>query len=153
MKKANINAGMSHPANGVIRGTQANEIVITFDEQMLMNDASLEPTFIPLCKAMIRWMESEQDSKANIGLRNSWFKFLENNKMAKPDYQDGVIFFRPEFKNHEMLPMMFRSAFWRVVECCEVEGIDEEGKHDFFAPMVEHMLNVSGGRILIRRKK
>lgn len=137
-----------------MQSKQQSSIIININSARFEEcQQEMEPAFIPLCKAIIRWMESEQDAKANKRLQNSWFKMLEVMNIAKPDYENGFIFFVPTFKNYAIVPTLLEAALWTVAECCEVEGMEDDEVHQFFTEMCQYLHKNCGGRILIRRKR
>ena len=116
----------------------------------------MEPSFTPLCKSIVSWIESDKDDKANKQLQNSWFNLLEVLEIARPDYEKGCIVFTPEWmiRFHfcpncvcDEVERIFLDKAKSILKCFLIDGLPKALIDEFISDFSHQMLCAACGKI------
>lgn len=111
---------------------ESNEALI-INKALLNKDGDLSPAMVTLCKAVIRWIESDMHPKASHSLRNSMLKYVENlgfGKMFEKDGWTGVTC--PELVTLNIWEISLPLCIKAVIACCdklESDKVEELTNH------------------------
>lgn len=147
-----------------------NEIQMAASEQMSVKFnrslfeerlQEMEPSFTPLCKSIVSWMESDKDDKANKQLRNSWFNLLEVLEIAIPDYEKGYIVFTSEWMIRflfcpncvcDEVERIFLDKAKTILKCFQIDGLPKALIDEFISDFSHQMLCAACGKISTQNK-
>ena len=104
---------------------ESNEALI-INKALLNKDGDLSSAMVTLCKAVIRWIESDMHPKASHSLRNSMLKYVANlgfGKMVEKNGWTGVTC--PAYLQNAILKRDLPLCVKAVITCCDQVGMDE----------------------------
>lgn len=120
---------------------ESNSALI-INKALLNKDGDLSPAMVTLCKAVIRWIESDMHPKASHSLRNSMLKYVENlgfGKMFEKQGWTGV-----SCSGHVTLNIWKRDiplCVKAVIACCDkVESSEVEELTNHLSKQIEKVV-------------
>lgn len=112
---------------------------LNINKALLNKDGDLSPAMVTLCKAVIRWIESDMHPKASHSLRNSMLKYVENlgfGKMFEVNGWTGVTC--PAYLQEAIFKRDFPICVKSVISCCDkVESSEVEELTNHLTKQIE----------------